>query len=90
MNEKVNDIVDALLKNNINGSSENCVLSIEYGPTSCGWPSIERVAYSKVDTALIASVADAKAYNSITKFLFDRNHEKNRNARKPSIPNANE
>jgi hypothetical protein len=43
-----------------------------------------------VDTALTASVADAKAYNNITKFLFDRNHEKNRNAREPNIPNANE
>jgi hypothetical protein len=48
------------------------------------------VAYSNVDIALTASVVDAKAYNSITKFLFDRNQEKNRNARKPSIPNVNE
>jgi TRAP-type uncharacterized transport system substrate-binding protein len=90
MNESVNDILDAVLKKNTSGSSENSGLSIEYGRTSVGRPSIETVAYSNVDIALTASVVDAKAYNSITKFLFDRNQEKNRNARKPSIPNVNE
>jgi hypothetical protein len=90
MNERVNDIMDALLNKNTIGSSENTEISIEYDCTLCGRSPIERAEYSNVVTEFKASVADAKAYNNITIFLFDLNHEKNRNPRKPNIPNASE
>jgi hypothetical protein len=61
MNERINEAVDALLKKNVSGSSENSTLSIVYGRTSCGRPSSERVMKSNVNIAFIVSVADAKA-----------------------------